>query len=301
MFRAQPVRVRVPATAANLGPGFDAFGLALALYDDVVVQVSDQPGLRVEIAGEGAGELRVDERHLVVKAMRRAFRHMGGQPRGLGVVCANRIPHGRGLGSSAAAIVSGLVAARWLTVGGEERLPDDALLDIAAAMEGHADNVAAALLGGFTLAWTEDGRSRAVRLSVDSAVRPVVLVPTKRLATSKARRLLPEVVTHGDAAFNVARAALLVHALGRRPDLLLDATQDRLHQPQRAAAMPRTAGLVAKLRAKGVPAVVSGAGPSVLALAEDSSVGAVEALAPAGWSAFPLEVSTGVSAEGFRG
>ena len=136
MFRAQPVRVRVPATAANLGPGFDTYGLALSLHDDVVAQVTDEPGLSVEVAGEGADELRTNEKHLVVRAMRAAFKEMGGQPRGLALVCANRIPHGRGLGSSAAAIVSGLVAARWLTVGGEERLPDERILEMATALEG---------------------------------------------------------------------------------------------------------------------------------------------------------------------
>jgi homoserine kinase len=300
MFRAQAVRVRVPASIANLGPGFDTFGLAVGLHDDVVAQVTDEPGLTVEVAGEGVDELRTDERHLVVRAMRAAFKDMGGQPRGLALICANRIPHGRGLGSSAAAIVAGLVAARWLTVGGEERLPDERLLEMATALEGHADNVAAALLGGFTLAWCDGGSVSAVRLPVAPGVVPVALVPVKRLATSKARRLLPEVVPHADAAFNVARAGLLVHALSADPTRLLAATEDRLHQAQRTAALPKTAALLAKLRADGVAAVVAGSGPAVLALATPAQVDGVQAMTPTGWTSLVLEISDGATAEGFR-
>ena len=266
-FRAAPVRVRVPATSANLGPGFDALGLALALYDDVVVRVSDE-GLYVDVAGEGADTVPRTRRHLVVRALHAGFDALGGQPRGLEVVCANRIPHSRGLGSSAAAIVAGLVAARALVLGGEETLDDAALLALAAEIEGHPDNVAACLLGGLTLAWTPaDGPATAVRLPVSPALRPVVFVPSTTSSTAKARKLLPEAVPHADAAGNAARAALLVHALAAEPGLLLAATEDRLHQPYRAAAQARTAGLVAALRAAGVPAVVSGAGPSVLAFA----------------------------------
>jgi homoserine kinase len=300
MFRAQAVRVRIPATAANLGPGFDAFGLALGLHDEVVVQVTDEPGLRVEVAGEGADELRTDGKHLVVRAMRVAFKEMGGQPRGLALVCANRIPQGRGLGSSAGAIVAGLVAARWLRVGGDERLTDDRLLEMGTSLEGHADNVGAALLGGFTIAWCDSGAVSAVRLPVAHGVVPVALVPVKRLATSRARRLLPVDVPHADAAFNAARAGLLVHALTTDPSLLMPATEDRLHQPQRAAAMPRTASLLAKLRADGVAAVISGAGPAVLALATTAQVDAVQAMAPTGWQSLVLGVADGVTAESFR-
>ena len=154
MFRAAPTRVRVPATSANLGPGFDAFGLALGLYDDVVAQVSDDAGVRVDVHGEGSGTVPRDHRHLVAKAMLRGFDALGGRPRGLDLVCANRIPHGRGLGSSAAAIVSGLLLARSLVVGGEERMPDHAVLELASVLEGHPDNVAACLYGGAVIAWT---------------------------------------------------------------------------------------------------------------------------------------------------
>jgi homoserine kinase len=287
-FRAAPVRVRVPATSANLGPGFDALGLALALYDDVVVRVADE-GLYVDVAGEGADSVPRTRRHLVVRALQAGFDALGGQPRGLEVVCANRIPHSRGLGSSAAAIVAGLTAARALALGGEETLDDDTLLALAAELEGHPDNVAACLLGGLTLAWTPaDGPAQAVRLPVSPALRPVVFVPTTTSSTAKARKLLPETVPHADAARNAARSALLVHALATEPSLLLTATEDRLHQPYRAAAQARTAGLVEALRADGVPAVVSGAGPSVLAFA--GTADDLTSYAPRGWSMEVLAV-----------
>jgi homoserine kinase len=282
-FRAAPVRVRVPATSANLGPGFDAFGLALGLYDDVVARIGES-GVAVDVAGEGADTVPRDKRNLVVRAMRATFDALGGQPRGIEVVCANRIPHGRGLGSSAAAIVAGVLAARSLVLG---PFPDEAVLALCTELEGHPDNVAACLLGGLVLSWRSDSGVEAVRLPVDASVAPVAFVPATKSSTAKARRLLPESVPHEDAAFNAARAALLVEALGRRPDLLLAATEDRLHQPYRAEAMPRSAALVASLRAAGVPAVVSGAGPTVLAF------GAADVNPGRGWTAMPLAVAGG--------
>jgi len=265
-FRAAPVRVRVPATSANLGPGFDAFGLALALYDDVVVRITDS-GLSVDVAGEGAHQVPRNGRHLVVKSLRTTFAELGGHPPGLELVCANRIPQSRGLGSSAAAIIAGIVAARALVLGGEELLDQPAALALAARMEGHPDNVAACLFGGLTIAWTEEATARAIRLEPSDALRPVLFVPTTRASTVRARKALPATVPHADAVANAARAALLVPALTQRPDLLLAATEDRLHQDARAPTMPRTAGLVRKLRADGIPAMVSGAGPTALALA----------------------------------
>ncbi len=291
-FRAAAVRVRTPATSANLGPGFDAFGLALGLYDDVVVRVADH-GLHVDIAGEGAGTLARDEKHLVVRSLRTAFDLLGGQPRGLEVVCANRIPHGRGLGSSSAAICAGVIAARAVTIGGPERLDDAAMLELATEIEGHPDNVAACLFGGFTLAWTEAGRARAIRMEPSAAVAPVVFVPGEAVLTETARGLLPRTVAHADAAVNAGRAALLVEALTRRPELLLAATEDRLHQEYREPAMPQSLALVARLRADGVPAVVSGAGPTVLALATEESAGKVAALAGDGWAAGRLSLDAG--------
>ncbi|MFC1417263.1 homoserine kinase [Streptacidiphilus cavernicola] len=286
-FRAAATRVRVPATSANLGPGFDAFGLALSLYDDVVVRVADS-GLYVDIAGEGADTLARDERHLVVRSMRAAFDRLGGQPRGLEVVCANRIPHGRGLGSSSAAIVAGITAARAVTVGGAELMDQAAVLALASEIEGHPDNVAACVLGGFTIAWTDDAptasAAHAVTLEPSAAVVPLVFVPADPVLTEVARGLLPATVPHADAAANVGRAALLVEAITRRPELLLPATEDRLHQDYRTPAMPASAELVAVLRARGVAAVISGAGPTVLALTD-----------PATADTLPAEVSAHLS------
>ncbi|MBC9005634.1 homoserine kinase [Micromonospora aurantiaca (nom. illeg.)] len=266
-FTPGPVRVRVPATSANLGPGFDALGLALGRHDDVTAEVTDG-GVRVSVTGEGAGELPSDERHLIVTAMRATFDALGAQPAGLALECLNRIPQARGLGSSSAAIVAGVLAARALAADGDRRMDDDAALRLAAELEGHPDNVAPCLLGGFTIAWTEPGGARAVSLPVAPAVRPTVFVPAERGLTSVARAALPATVPHADAASNAGRAALLVHALTADPALLLPATVDRLHQEQRAPGMPATAALVGELRAAGVAAVVSGAGPTVLALSE---------------------------------
>jgi len=291
-FRAAPVRVRVPASSANLGPGFDACGLALGLYDDVVVQVTES-GVDCQVAGEGADRVAPGERNLIVKALRAAFTQMGGQPRGLALRCANRIPHGRGLGSSAGAIVAGVLAARALVVGGNERLDDLAVLRLASALEGHPDNVAACLLGGYTIAWSDLDGVRAITLPVPDQVIPVVFVPVTQVATAKARRLLPEQVPFADAARTAGRAALLTAALGGRPELLLAATEDQLHQKYRTAAMPRSAALVDKLRGDGVAAVISGAGPTVLALTDAASATGVQAQAPRGWSAERLHVEQG--------
>ncbi|MBF9133652.1 homoserine kinase [Plantactinospora sp. S1510] len=265
-FVSEPVRVRVPATSANLGPGFDTLGLALALYDDVGARITSD-GCRVEVTGEGAGELPDGEEHLVVRAIRAGFDALGGQPSGLAVECVNRIPQARGLGSSSAAIVAGVLLARALVIDGDRDLDDDAVLRLAAELEGHPDNVAPCLLGGFTIAWSESGDpARAVTLPVAPDVQPTVFVPRERGLTAVARAALPATVPHGDAARNAGRAALLVHALTADPTLLLAATEDRLHQNYRAGGMPNSAALLAELRATGVAAVISGAGPSVLAL-----------------------------------
>jgi homoserine kinase len=264
VFLTVPVRVRVPATSANLGPGFDAFGLALRLHDEVTARVSTS-GVRVTVTGEGAGELAGDESHLVVRSMYAAFDRLGGRPAGIELTCDNRIPQARGLGSSSAAIVAGLLAARALVDGGAERLDDAAVLRLASELEGHPDNVAPCLLGGFTIAWVSDDGAQAVTLAPAAAVHPVVFVPTERGLTAHARAALPPTVPHADAARNAGRAGLLVHALTADPSLLLPATEDRLHQQYRAPAAPATFALVNALRAGGIPAVVSGAGPSVLA------------------------------------
>lgn len=266
-FVTEPVSVSTPATSANLGPGFDALGLALTLYDDLTATVTGD-AFRVSVRGEGAGELPDDEEHLVVRAMLAAFDALGERPRGVAVQCHNRIPQARGLGSSSAAIVGGIQLARGLVAGGHRLLGDDDALRLADKLEGHPDNVAPCLLGGFTIAWTEGGGARAVRLATAPGVRPTVFVPTERGYTASARAALPPDVPHADAAFNAGRAALLTHALTAEPALLFPATEDRLHQGYRAEANPGTTSLVAGLRSVGVAAVVSGAGPSVLALSE---------------------------------
>ena len=282
-WRDKPVVVRAPASSANLGPGFDALALALSLHDVAVARVTDR-GLDIEVSGEGSGTAAAGETHLVVRAMRAAFDVLGAQPPGLGLRSLNAIPHGRGLGSSAAAVVTGILAARGLATDGAELLPDDVVLALAASLEGHPDNVAACLHGGLTISWVPEPETptvaaagngagpvaappgpRVVRLPVLAEIRPVVFVAEESLATRTARGALPATVPHRDAAANAARAALLVAALTRVPEVLFDATQDYLHQRYRAQVMPRTADLLGRLRAAGVAAVVSGAGPSVLA------------------------------------
>jgi homoserine kinase len=289
MFRAATLRVKVPATSANLGPGYDSFGLSLSLYDEIVVRVGED-GLDIDVAGEGAGKVRTDARNLVVKSMNTAFDRMGGRPRGLEVRCLNRVPHGRGLGSSAAAIVGGLTAARALTVGGEERLDDERLLAVATEMEGHPDNVAATLVGGFTLAWTDGGQVGVLKVAPHPDLLPVVFIPGTELRTAKARKAIPETVPHSDAALNSARAALLSRAISDRPDLLMVATEDFLHQEYRRSVMPRSLTLVDELRGAGVPAVISGAGPTVLALTDRSTAAEVSQQRRRGWQIQSVEI-----------
>jgi homoserine kinase len=244
----------------------------------------------VEVTGEGADVLPRDGSHLVARTLLDAFDRFGSAPAGLRVCCANKIPQGRGLGSSAAAIVAAVVAAAALT--GDGRTDRVELLAVAAEMEGHPDNVAACLLGGFTIAWTEAGQAHGVRLDPVPTIEAVVFVPPEGLSTETARGLLPATVPHADASHAAARAALAVAALTRWPDLLLAATEDRLHQPYRAPAMPASAALMDRLRAVGVAAFVSGAGPSVLALVPGERPD-LPALADPGWSVtrLPLDLA----------
>ncbi|GGK18784.1 homoserine kinase [Pilimelia terevasa] len=283
------VTVRAPASSANLGPGFDACGLALDLHDEVTARVAGD--VRVTVEGEGAGLLPADASHLVVRSMYAGFDALGVRPAGVAVHCRNSIPQARGMGSSSAAIVAGLLLARALVADGPAHWPDAAVLRLAGEIEGHPDNVAACLLGGLTVAWTAREGARAVRLTPHPDLEPVLYVPTDHGLTCQARAALPGSVPHRDAAFAVGRAALLVHALTERPELVFPATEDRLHQPYRAAAMPATAALVARLRGHGVAAVVSGAGPTVLALSPVPS----EAEPGAGWKRVECAVAGGAA------
>lgn len=288
------VRVKVPATSANLGPGFDTLGLALAQYDELEVAATDAAGVVVEVHGVGAGEVPLDESHLVVRAIAHTFEKAGVPMPGLSLVAHNTIPHGRGLGSSGAAIAAGVVAAKGLLEGVVEFTPDE-LLELATELEGHPDNVAPALFGGLTIAWVTPDGPRHKKLIVHRGVSPLVLVPEHEMSTALARSLQPESVPHEDAVFNVSRSALLIAALIQSPELLFQATEDKLHQHYRAKAMPETDRLIRELREAGHPAVVSGAGPSILVLASDPSeradaIARVEAVADTAWQALPLAV-----------
>lgn len=285
--------VRVPATSANLGPGFDALGLAYAWYDDVSAARSGS-GLHIEVSGVGAADLPRDERHLVVRAMDATFAALGEERGGLSLRCENTIPHGLGLGSSAAAVVAGVLLARALVPDGADRLDDASVLALAAGFEGHPDNAAAVQLGGFTIAWAEPPGVCAVRLQPAASLRAVVLLPESTLDTELSRGLLPTSVPHADAAHAAARSALLVHAITAEPALLLAATEDRLHQAYRESAMPETLGLVAVLRSAGLAAVVSGAGPSILVLGgeelTEAAVAAEAGHADDGWTVRALDL-----------
>lgn len=275
------VTARVPASSANLGPGFDSLGMALGIYDEIEVCTTDS-GLTIRVEGEGADDVPWGPSHLVVRAIERGLEAAGVWADGLDVVCRNVIPHSRGLGSSASAVVGGLAAGCGLAAKLDPALSTgtDQLVQLASEFEGHPDNAAASVLGGIVVSWTEtaaeagdDGAAtdhdrvyRAVCLDPHPTLHPVVLIPEERSSTAHTRGLLPEVVPHGDAAFNASRAALAVVALTQRPDLLLPATADRLHQPQRAPALPLTTRWIARLRAARIAAAVSGAGPTVLAL-----------------------------------
>jgi homoserine kinase len=293
-FVSGQVSVSVPATSANLGPGFDALGLALDLRDRVMAEVLDESavgsGPQITVEGEGSGTVPLDAGHLVHRSMEAAFDQMGCATPTLRLHCTNVIPHGRGLGSSSAAIVAGVCAARGLVAGGSLLMDDDAVFALAADLEGHPDNVAPAFYGGFTIAYADGGRFHATSVSVDPRVCAVAFVPPQPVETKVARGLLPETVPHADAAANAGRAALLVAALGGRPELLLPATEDRLHQRFREPAMPESLALVDDLRADGLPAVISGAGPTVLVLTDTGSREAVLARAPEGWQVLSLAV-----------
>ena len=285
------VVVRVPASSANLGPGFDSIGLALGVWDECTVTVLREPGLRIEVSGSGAGEVPLDESHLVYRTMVHTWSVLGVEPpEGIGLRCRNGVPHGRGLGSSATAIVTGIVAAQAVAARTEGRggaVDLSVANDIAASLEGHPDNSSASVYGGLTLSWaddTDDERTHTVRPPLHEDVDVVVLVPAASLSTAKARSVLPAQVRLGDAVRNSARAALLLHALGRDPSLLLPATREWLHQEPRRPAYPSSMAVVDRMRGAGHAAVISGAGPSVLILTTSDAAEGVVELAEPGWS-----------------
>ena len=262
---ADRVVVSVPATAGNLGPGFDALGMALGVRDEVHVHALASAETIITIEGEGADTLARDESHLVVRALREALDHVGASQVGLEIRAINRIPHGKGLGSSAAAVVAGITAARAL-IAEPEALDAAVALRIATAFEGHPDNAAPAIHGGATVAWVDADGAHASELALDPRIETAVLIPESTLPTKQARAVLPPQVPHTHAAFNVGRAALLVNALGGHPELLLPATEDKLHQNYRADVMAPAVAMLQHLRGEGFAAVVSGAGPSVLVM-----------------------------------
>jgi homoserine kinase len=287
------VTARVPASTANLGPGFDTLGLALALYDEITVTTTDA-GLTIRVEGEGAEDVPWGPSHLVVRAIERGLESIGVWADGLDVVCRNAIPHSRGLGSSASAAVGGLAVANGLAskLDPALALTQEQLVQLSSEFEGHPDNASASVLGGAVVSWSEDTgvadsprTYEAVRLDVHPDIRVVALVPAERSSTAQTRGLLPELVPHADAAFNVSRGALAVVALTSRPDLLMAATEDRLHQSQRASALPLSTRWIGILRQAGIAATVSGAGPTVLALST---------------RAFPDELRAKAEADGLR-
>ena len=274
--------VRAPATVANLGPGFDALALALDLHNQVTLDTGAEPG--VAVSGEGAGELPEDASNLIFRTMTFLSKEAGTPLPPFRLESENRIPLERGLGSSAAAVVTGLLLADRLM---DTKLDEDRLLELATDLEGHADNVASCLRGGLVIAYLSADGWRAERLEPHGSLAPVLLVPENdRLATSDARRALPREVPLGDAAFNAGRAALAVVALTSRPELLRPALEDRLHQPRRLPLVPASRALFEDLRQAGLPVCVAGAGPSLVAFETDEA--RVPDLGP-GWRILPLQ------------
>ncbi len=281
--------LRVPASSANLGPGFDCVGMALGVWDQMTATVTERPGLVIEVTGSGAGELPLDENHLVHRTMVTAWQHLGvTPPAGLHLSAVNAVPHGRGLGSSATAIVMGVALAHVLAAGGdaggqEVRLDLERINALACALEGHPDNASASVFGGATLSTTDGDRpwpqTRTIPLRLHPQVTPHVLVPQATLSTHTARSVLPDVVALPTAAAHAARVGLLVHALTVDPGLLLEGTRDLLHQEARRPSYPESMALVDALRAEGLAATISGAGPSVLVLTAGEEQARIEAIA----------------------
>ncbi|GAA1347558.1 homoserine kinase [Falsarthrobacter nasiphocae] len=275
------VTVSVPATSANLGPGFDSAGLALGLRDSVTARLerageeSAPFSAQVRVSGHGADSLPSDATHLIADLMARSWRELGADLTGLvlELSCENVIPHARGLGSSAAAIVGALSAAAALVEDPDLRPSQADIFQRASRLEGHPDNVAPAVFGGLSVSWTEDaggGRFETAVVQPSAGVTPVVGIPEFEVKTEAVRAALPAAVPHALAAANAGRAALLLLAFTERPELLMAATRDYLHQDARASAMPEAYEAMQSLRSASVAAAISGAGPTVIALARDA-------------------------------
>ena len=280
------VTVRVPATAANLGPGFDTFGLALDLWNEVTVDTTGPASVRWE--GEGADELPVDGSDLIGRVMGAVAGRMSLPIAPHGRTARNAIPLARGLGSSSAATVAGIcLASALLDLG----IHDDphSVFALASEIEGHPDNAAAAAFGGFTIALPEGG---VRRLEPHAALRPVVFIPDVRTSTAEARVTLSETVTRTDAVSSVAHAALAVEAFTRDPSLLPLALVDRIHEDARLSAVPDVAAVVRELRRSHVPVCVAGSGPSLLAFERDDRepLSLEAANAPPSWGILRPEV-----------
>ncbi|MGO4955815.1 homoserine kinase [Luteococcus sp. Sow4_B9] len=287
-------QVSVPATSANLGPGFDCMGLAVEMRDRLGVEVIAS-GLDFDITGEGAQQVPRDGSHLVVRVLTQALDELGASAPGLRLSAHNVVPHSRGLGSSAAAIVAGLALA-WALVHPGEDLDLDWLCERSTEWEGHPDNACAAVLGGIVLAWSEES-TQVVRLAPAAGLSCIAWVPSFEVRTADARAVLPGSIPRADAVAQAACSALLVHALTQDPARLMAATVDRLHQPQRAPLMEPSAALIRDLRAVGVPAVVSGAGPTVLAIGTDAHFARVDEVVQTGFVRHDLAIGSGVRLE----
>ena len=257
------VVVKVPATTANLGPGFDCLGMALNLYNEISMSLA--PSTTIEVEGQGADAISKDENNIVWQAARRVFEELGQPMPAIAIKLVNQIPTSRGLGSSAAAIVGGLVAANKLA---GNQLSQEKLLALATELEGHPDNVAPALLGGIVISVVDEGKVHYLKIDPPEELGTVVAIPDFELSTRAAREVLPRQVSLQDAIFNLSRAALMVGALcQKRLDLLEVAAQDVLHQPQRATLVPGLVQVIETANKAGALSVMlSGAGPTVIAL-----------------------------------
>lgn len=262
------IRVQVPATSANLGPGFDCLGMALELYN-LVEMIPASSGLTIEVSGEGASDIPRDESNLVFQAARRVFSQVGYSPPGIKLRLINQIPVARGLGSSTSAVVGGVIAANLITGG---RLSIKDIICLAASVEGHCDNVAPAVLGGIVVSVQADGDIKYLKIQPPQSLRSVVAVPDFPLATRTSREVLPTQVSFQDAVFNVGRAALLVAALQQGDlNLLGTAMEDRLHQAFRSTFIPGLKKVLAAAKLAGARGVtLSGAGPAIIAFADSN-------------------------------